>query len=168
MHCAKMGCLKPASYDRPLCYPHWREFDRFEIFECERCHRVDAMVGVLSEDRDLCPDCIQGKQVSIHVHALLGHHDCRGAERGSAGIGGWRGNRNFWLLFHRSGVRSRRLGSGHAAPRREAQGGGGCMRPLLVLGGWKMKIIDKVGGPSCMTEGRLPRHLNLSISERAS
>ena len=73
MTCAKIECDKPASYDYPLCYPHWRSYDRFEILECERCHRVDEMVGELSEE-DLCPDCIADKGVPVHVHAPLGHH----------------------------------------------------------------------------------------------
>ena len=32
LQCARVGCGKPVSYDRPLCYPHWREFDRFRLF----------------------------------------------------------------------------------------------------------------------------------------
>ena len=73
LRCAKIGCTKSASYRFPLCYPHWRKYDRFEIFECERCHRVDEMVGVLSEDQELCPDCVKGQDVPFHVHEPLGH-----------------------------------------------------------------------------------------------
>lgn len=72
--CAKIGCSKKGSYDYPLCYPHWKDFDRFAIFECEQCHRLDEMVGELNGDRELCPDCVNGKEVPVHVHARLGHH----------------------------------------------------------------------------------------------
>ena len=43
-------CMRPASYSKPLCYEHWQAYDRWEIFECERCHRYDEMVGEFTED----------------------------------------------------------------------------------------------------------------------
>ncbi|MEE8473438.1 MAG: GIY-YIG nuclease family protein [Dehalococcoidia bacterium] len=62
--CARIGCDKPASYEKPLCYEHWMEFDRYGIFECERCHRFDEQVV----NEDLCWDCSGGKEVPIHAH----------------------------------------------------------------------------------------------------
>ena len=67
--CARIDCDRSVSYDKPLCYPHWRDFDRFHIFECERCHRFDEIIGELTPDEDLCFDCTRKKDVSVHVHA---------------------------------------------------------------------------------------------------
>ncbi|HLF03662.1 MAG TPA: GIY-YIG nuclease family protein [Dehalococcoidia bacterium] len=76
--CAKIDCVAPASYDKPLCYKHWQEFDRYQISECENCHRFDEMVGVLGGDQDLCWDCAgsrrgQGKEIPTHNHAPVEH-----------------------------------------------------------------------------------------------
>ncbi len=39
-NCARDGCsvTKSITFDKPLCYPHWKEFDALGVFECERCH----------------------------------------------------------------------------------------------------------------------------------
>ena len=42
--------------EKPLCYKHWREFDRFEISECEKCHWFDEAFGEWSDD-DICYQC---------------------------------------------------------------------------------------------------------------
>ena len=36
--CARWGCDKSATYDKPLCYDHWREWEAWELDECNRCH----------------------------------------------------------------------------------------------------------------------------------
>ncbi|MFQ5861189.1 MAG: GIY-YIG nuclease family protein [Dehalococcoidia bacterium] len=74
MTCARIGCEETASYNRPLCYPHWKEFDRFETFECRKCHRFDEFVG----DWDLCWDCMKwkagGPEVPVHAHAPVEYY----------------------------------------------------------------------------------------------
>jgi len=56
--CARDGCdiQKDISYERPLCWAHWKDFDSLLIFECERCHWFDELVGEFS-DADLCWEC---------------------------------------------------------------------------------------------------------------
>ena len=66
--CASIDCDKPATYDRPLCYRHWQKFDRFEIFECERCHRFDGQEWVEEDFPAFCWDCSRGKEVPVSVH----------------------------------------------------------------------------------------------------
>ena len=51
MDCAAKGCDKPVTYEKPLCYPHWLEFDSFEIEECKKCH-------YFSDDLHLQMDCV--------------------------------------------------------------------------------------------------------------
>jgi len=36
--CARWGCNKSATYDKPLCYEHWLEWEAWELDECNRCH----------------------------------------------------------------------------------------------------------------------------------
>ena len=75
--CARIGCEQPTSYERPLCYAHWREFDRYEITECDKCHRFDEMVGEVYAqglaDGDYCWDCARGEDVPVHVHRPVEH-----------------------------------------------------------------------------------------------
>lgn len=71
--CARIDCKKTIAFERPLCYKHWKEFDRFEISEYERCHWFDELVGVSSED-DLCYECIDRERRGypprqVHNHA---------------------------------------------------------------------------------------------------
>lgn len=82
--CAAISCaettivigsrVEPISYYRPLCYKHWREFDSCMLFECERCHRFDSLVGELS-DEDLCPDCVQGREITVCAHGPVEYND---------------------------------------------------------------------------------------------
>jgi len=32
--CAKWGCDRKATYDKPLCYEHWCEFEAWDLEEC--------------------------------------------------------------------------------------------------------------------------------------
>jgi predicted GIY-YIG superfamily endonuclease len=36
--CARWGCENTATYEKPLCYEHWQEFDELLLMECSRCH----------------------------------------------------------------------------------------------------------------------------------
>ena len=67
--CVKVGCTetKGITYNKPLCYPHWLEFDAMLIFECEKCHRFDELVGEFS-DEDWCVDCFRGENVPVAAH----------------------------------------------------------------------------------------------------
>ena len=67
--CARIGCTETrnVNYDKPLCYPHWKEFDSRRLFECERCHRFDELVGEFSEE-PLCWNCVRGEEVPEFPH----------------------------------------------------------------------------------------------------
>ena len=73
--CAKIHCMVPVTYTRPLCYPHWKDFDRFYIHECEKCHRFDELVGEYAGDDDpsLCMDCYFDKEFVVHAHGPVEH-----------------------------------------------------------------------------------------------
>ena len=73
MACAKIGCDKPVTYDRLLCYTHWQQYDRYEIFECERCHRLDEVL--VGPEDELCFDCMRLGEVPVHVHAQLTYQE---------------------------------------------------------------------------------------------
>ena len=38
--CARLGCQRGATFEKPLCYAHWKEWDAYELAECARCHWV--------------------------------------------------------------------------------------------------------------------------------
>ena len=38
--CARFGCEKNATYEKPLCYDHWRQWEAWELEECSQCHGV--------------------------------------------------------------------------------------------------------------------------------
>ncbi len=38
--CARFDCEKTATYEKPLCYDHWLQWEAWEIEECTQCHRV--------------------------------------------------------------------------------------------------------------------------------
>ena len=81
--CARIGCAKSVTYYKPLCYEHWKEFDRHFLQECEKCHRfydsldlaslwdegADKLVG----EWELCLDCNEGKDLPVHAHAPIDH-----------------------------------------------------------------------------------------------
>jgi len=67
--CAKWGCNRSATYDKPLCYEHWLEWEAWELDECNRCHYFyDDSNFVLYDMPDddviagyprMCDDCLQ-------------------------------------------------------------------------------------------------------------
>ena len=36
--CARLGCQRRATFERPLCHAHWEEWDAYKLAECARCH----------------------------------------------------------------------------------------------------------------------------------
>lgn len=67
------GVTNGISYDKPLCYKHWKEFDAYRIFECERCHWFDELVGEFT-DETFCPECVQRERrgnppTPVYAHA---------------------------------------------------------------------------------------------------
>jgi len=59
VYCARSGCsvTKGITFAKPLCYAHWKDFDAFEISECDQCHWFDEMVGEFN-DVDWCWECV--------------------------------------------------------------------------------------------------------------
>jgi len=67
--CARWGCNKSATYDKPLCYEHWLEWEAWELDECNRCHYFYSRDGfvlydmpdddVIKEYPLMCDDCLQ-------------------------------------------------------------------------------------------------------------
>jgi len=66
------GCTRPASYSKPLCYEHWQWYDRWEISECERCHRFDELVGEFTEE-DLCWECVDRERRGFPPSPVQAH-----------------------------------------------------------------------------------------------
>ena len=65
--CARVGCQRAATFDRPLCYAHWKGWDGYELAECERCHWLlspevgEAFHWSIAEDLDVgfhCDPCL--------------------------------------------------------------------------------------------------------------
>ena len=64
--CARWGCQKTATFEKPLCYEHWREWEAWELEECMRCHwfvggdesGVYDTAWYAEEYPFLCDDCL--------------------------------------------------------------------------------------------------------------
>lgn len=66
--CVRWGCTNGASYDKPLCYPHWLEWDAGELEECSRCHWFYTFDEFIlfdageeegyTEVKSLCDNCV--------------------------------------------------------------------------------------------------------------
>ncbi|MBI2886527.1 MAG: GIY-YIG nuclease family protein [Chloroflexi bacterium] len=64
--CARWGCKKSATSEKPLCYDHWKEWDSWELEECTRCHwfcdddesAVFDSQGWFEECENLCDQCL--------------------------------------------------------------------------------------------------------------
>ena len=74
VRCARDGCSKTEgiTFDKPLCYSHWKDFDAYLIFECQRCHWFDELVGEFTED-DLCYECVDRKRRGFSPTGLFSH-----------------------------------------------------------------------------------------------
>ena len=74
VRCAADGCdvTNRITYDSPLCWNHWKDFDNLLIFECEWCHWFDEHFG---EDPDelLCFECIGREQRGMPPTPIYAH-----------------------------------------------------------------------------------------------
>ena len=72
--CATDCCqvTKGITYDKPLCYEHWKEFDDYRLLECERCRWFDEFVGTWSDD-DLCSECFDRERKDLPPTPVYGH-----------------------------------------------------------------------------------------------
>ncbi|MFC1933642.1 GIY-YIG nuclease family protein [Chloroflexota bacterium] len=66
--CARWGCNRSATYDKPLCYEHWQQWEAWELDECSRCHNFydhgesviyDTSGSDYEEYPFMCDDCLQ-------------------------------------------------------------------------------------------------------------
>lgn len=84
--CATDGCSRTSgiTFDKPLCYPCWVEFDHFAIAECDRCHWFDdveslydtAQVNHPAQEQyeTLCSDCARKRDVPVYAHGPVEHY----------------------------------------------------------------------------------------------
>jgi len=64
--CARFDCEKTATYEKPLCYDHWLEWEAWELEECSQCHWVggsdDSIMydagGYDEEFPHMCDPCL--------------------------------------------------------------------------------------------------------------
>ena len=85
-HCAHaddhIQCPKQVTYERPLCYEHWKEFDSYQTSECLKCHRFTSDVGDYSYLKgfdhavDWCYECLDRERrgfedAVVHNHASV-------------------------------------------------------------------------------------------------
>lgn len=81
--CASDGCTRTngITFEKPLCYPCWLSFDRFEIHECDKCHWFSEVVFDAAEYNHplsdkyetLCYDCAYGREVPVYTHGPVEH-----------------------------------------------------------------------------------------------
>ncbi len=74
VRCATDYCevTKGISYEKPLCYGHWKDFDRFFISECNKCHWFGEDVGGAS-DEDLCYECYDRERRGFPPSPVYAH-----------------------------------------------------------------------------------------------
>ena len=72
--CARWGCNKDATYEKPLCYEHWQQWEAWELEECNRCHYFyddvetmgEALYGGVIEEFGypiMCDECLTLKLI---------------------------------------------------------------------------------------------------------
>ena len=74
VRCATDYCevTRGITYKKPLCYTHWRDFDRYLISECGRCHWFSEDVGDGS-DEGLCHECYDRERRSFPPSPVYAH-----------------------------------------------------------------------------------------------
>ena len=74
IRCATDYCkvTRGVTYEKPLCYRHWKDFDRYLISECDRCHWFSEDVGEGSDD-DLCYECFDRERRGFPISPVYAH-----------------------------------------------------------------------------------------------
>ncbi len=74
VRCATDYCevTRGITYEKPLCYTHWKDFDRYFISECDRCHWFTEDVGCGS-DEDLCYECFDRERRGLPLSPVYPH-----------------------------------------------------------------------------------------------
>jgi predicted GIY-YIG superfamily endonuclease len=83
-HCAHVDdnhiqCPKPVTYEKPLCYGHWREFDGYRTSECRKCHRFTSHVADYSylegfaHAVDWCYECLDRERRGFEDAVVHNH-----------------------------------------------------------------------------------------------
>ena len=72
--CAADGCdvTKGITYEKPLCWKHWKDFDALLIFECDQCHWFDELVGEFT-DENLCYECVDRERHGFPPTPVYAH-----------------------------------------------------------------------------------------------
>ena len=66
------GVTRGVTYEKPLCYTHWKDFDRYFISECDTCHWFSEDVGDAS-DEDLCYECYDRERRGYPASPVYAH-----------------------------------------------------------------------------------------------
>ena len=48
--CAAWGCGKNGSYEKPLCYEHWQQWDQWSLEECQVCHWLYGPEDIIANE----------------------------------------------------------------------------------------------------------------------
>jgi len=73
--CAKDGCdsTKGISYEKPICWTHWRDFDSLLIDECSRCHWFDEVFYEDTTSAGLCYECLSRERQKAPPASIYAH-----------------------------------------------------------------------------------------------
>ena len=74
VRCATDYCetTRGITYEKPLCYGHWKEFDRYFLSECGRCHWFTEDVG-FGSDEELCYQCFDRERRGFPPSPVYAH-----------------------------------------------------------------------------------------------
>lgn len=72
--CAADNCgeTRRVTFNKPLCWSHWKEFDEYLILECERCHWFAELVGEWT-DEELCYECVDRERRGYPPTPIYAH-----------------------------------------------------------------------------------------------
>ena len=66
------GVTRGITYEKPLCYAHWKEFDRYFLSECGECHWFSEDVG-FGTDENLCYECFDRQRRAFPPSPVYAH-----------------------------------------------------------------------------------------------
>ena len=74
VRCATDYCemARRITYEKPLCYTHWKDFDRYFISECDRCHWFSEDVGE-GTDEGVCRECYDRERRGFPPSPVYAH-----------------------------------------------------------------------------------------------